>query len=74
MLLLVFGVSAVPWLLTGGQAAELYTAVAFLLLPYSLPRRGSGREIVAHHVSAMAIRARAGLAVPGTRFGVPPPP
>src|SRR5262249_10614215 len=41
-----FGVAAVVPFLTGGVVPEMYTTVFFVLLPFSLFRWGSGREIV----------------------------
>jgi signal transduction histidine kinase len=42
---IAFGTVAVAAVLTGGASAELQTAVYVLLLPYSLVRWGSGREV-----------------------------
>ncbi|OXM64250.1 sensor histidine kinase [Amycolatopsis vastitatis] len=46
MFLASFGTTAVVMLLTGGAAPSAYAMAGLLLLPYSLARWGSGREIV----------------------------
>ncbi|MCY9783366.1 sensor histidine kinase [Nocardiopsis sp. EMB25] len=53
-LAVAFGVPGLLLLVTGGVSAPMYTAVCFLLLPYSLVRWGSGREIVAGSVIVFA--------------------
>jgi hypothetical protein len=43
---IAFGASAIASLFTGGVPPEIYAMVYLLLLPYSLYRWGSGREVV----------------------------
>lgn len=46
-LAVVFGLSSLLTVVSGGEAAPLYTTLCFLLLPYALLRWGSGREVAA---------------------------
>lgn len=46
MVAIAFGASAIALLFSGGVPPEIYAMVYLLLLPYSLFRWGSGREVV----------------------------
>ncbi|WP_103337145.1 sensor histidine kinase [Amycolatopsis sp. CA-126428] len=60
MFLASFGTTSVLMLLTGGAAPSAYALAGLLLLPYSLARWGSGREIV----------LGLGIVLPGTGLAV----
>ncbi|MEV6448178.1 sensor histidine kinase [Amycolatopsis sp. NPDC051716] len=60
MFLASFGTTSVLMLLTGGAAPSAYALAGLLLLPYSLARWGSGREIV----------LGLGIVLPGTGLSV----
>jgi signal transduction histidine kinase len=60
MFLASFGTTSVVMLLTGGAAPSAYALAGLLLLPYSLARWGSGREIV----------LGLGVVLPGTGLSV----
>jgi signal transduction histidine kinase len=60
MFLASFGATSVVMLLTGGAAPSAYAMAGLLLLPYSLARWGSGREIV----------LGLGIVLPGTGLSV----
>ncbi len=67
MLAIAFGVGAVSPLLTGGVTPQNYTMVFLVLLPFSLVRWGSGREIV---LGAGVVVARLALTAATTDQGL----
>lgn len=60
MLAIAFGVAAVVPFFTGGVVPETYTTVFMVLLPYSVFRWGSGREVV---LGILVLVAKLGVSV-----------
>ncbi|WP_116248085.1 sensor histidine kinase [Nocardiopsis sp. FIRDI 009] len=68
-LALASGVPGPLLLVTDGEFAPMYTTVCFLLLPYSLVRWGSGREIVAG-AAVVLVGSAVRIALDGSASGL----